>query len=206
MAQFEQVLHDLLVKNCLNFDMDLMDGLSETLDCLKNQNYGECTKLWKNVFQKDIKDFESMEDLNNAVKLEFEQSSVERKWEMVGLAVCNLQHFVEINFCGLLIDEPSESKTWMVKELQLDGEDLYPVIKNLHCFLIAKVLFDQNFSQSSFFKWWKFRILCVHQHLLTEKSEILYNSVSKIVEEMDLDKFTHDFIVLLYLQKQWICD
>ena len=200
MAQFEQVLHDLLVKNCLNFDMDLMDGLSETLDCLKNQNYGECTKLWKNVFQKDIKDFESMEDLNNAVKLEFEQSSVERKWEMVGLAVCNLQHFVEINFCGLLIDEPSESKTWMVKELQLDGEDLYPVIKNLHCFLIAKVLFDQNFSQSSFFKWWKFRILCVHQHLLTEKSEILYNNVSKIVEEMDLDKFTTNAKIQFHLE------
>ena len=200
MAQFEQVLHDLLVKNCLNFDMDLMDGLSETLDCLKNQNYGECTKLWKNVFQKDVKDFESMKDLNDAVKLEFEQSSAERKWEMVGLAVCNLQHFVEINFCGLLVNEPSETSTWMIKELQLDGEDLYPVIKNLHCFLIAKVLFDQNFSQSTFFKWWKFRILCIHQHLLTEKSEILYNSVSKIVEEMDLEKFATNAKIQFHLE------
>ena len=200
LAQFEHVLHDLLVKNCLNFDMDLMDGMSDALDCLKNQNYSECLKLWKNVFQRDIKDFESIEELTEAVTVQFERASAQEKWEMLGCAVCNFQHFVEINFCGLKIENEEENMLWMVKGLQLDGDDLYPVIKNLQCFLIAKVVFDQNFSNSTFFKWWKLRVWAIHQQLLIEKSEILYKNVTQVLGEMDLEKFSTEAKIQFHLE------
>ena len=200
MAQFEHVLHDLLVKNCLNFDMDLMDGMSESLDCLKNKNYGECLNLWKNVFQRDIKEFGSIEELTEAVRIQFENSGAQEKWEMLGCAVCNLQYFVEINFCGLKIENEEQNLLWMVKGLQLDGDDLYPVIKNLQCFLIAKVVFDQNFSNSTFFKWWKLRVWAIHQQLLIEKSEILYKNVTQVLGEMDLEKFSTEAKIQFHLE------
>ena len=76
----------------------------------------------------------------------------------------------------------------------LDGGEFCSVAKNINLLVIARgLLFVENpeandhVMNSLAVKWWRLRLLWVHQKVLDEKSEVIFKSAKELHENINLD-------------------
>ena len=125
--------------------------------------------------------------------------------EIICVGVSALQLFVEINWTGktncrysdlelstLLSDVSKET----VDELLIDdvnGEDFESIsgettVELLYiailC-LLGKVKCKNVFIDNWSLQWWQLRCLCVHQQILTEKSDAIYESTIQLIDKLE---------------------
>ena len=102
---------------------------------------------------------------------------------------------MEINFTGRQELETLTSvkiTDSIFQSISLDGENLFPAIKNLELFILAKSFFNSTLPKVSMFnslafKWWKFRCLWIHQQLIQEKSEMIFNEANVLLQNIELN-------------------
>ena len=188
MAHWEYAILESLVKDGQKATMEMTD-FDEFFNDFKLGNFLKCSGKWKNLFNPS--DCDSHEAFIENVKSKYAKSSSVQQWELMAVSVSCLQVFAEINFLGRSEIIEEKAPAWLEKSLELDGESICPVVKNLELLYIAKSVLDLNIQNDPIIgslavQWWKFRCLWLHQEILDSRSETIFDSaksLTKIVEE-----------------------
>ncbi len=139
-------------------------------------------------FWEAVKNVENVDQWNEAIGRHFAKVK-----NIVQVGSEALSWFVEINWTG--VEEPRDleqlcpffSKAKEIEEiLVFDGDSMVPVIKSLPLFFVARsLLFNETTITSACgdifgTKMEQFRMLWVHQQLLSEKSEKIYKTAKNL--------------------------
>ena len=187
--------------------VDEDDDGNKVANNLRNRNYKNLARQAFEAIGDDLYKVEVLSDLETILKTHFDSLELGQRWEFFGTMIGCVQLFVELNFTGkqqLHHEEEQETeiqkfsqvilKESIIQSLSLDGENIYPVIKNLELFVFSHCFFktavtNEPVLRSLAFKWWKFRCLWIHQQLLQEKSEFIFNQANTLLECInDLDR------------------
>ena len=129
---------------------------------------------------------------------------MERHLEVLSVGVAALQLFVQINWAGKHCLEDTQVKSLMSeysyipKEIRMqvlvetvNGEGVESVVKNTELLFIAIVCLigrgnvENVFKDSWSIQWWQLRCLYVHQQILTEKSDVIYQEALRLIEKIE---------------------
>ena len=120
-----------------------------------------------------------------------------RHWEVIIIGVSCLQLFVEINWTGKvggnLLNAVGKNQTslrvctsdWLVDAV--NGESVESVAKDPELLALAILcLFKKGnirnvWENSWVVKWWQLRCLCVHQQVLTERTDKIYEEAIELI-------------------------
>ena len=208
-AQVEYLILEETVPNGQKSLMTVVDedDVNKVAKNLRNRNYKNLTQQAFEAIGDDLYKVKVLSDLETILKKHFDSLELGQRWEFFGSMIGCVQLFVELNFTGKqqLHEADQEEETEMeklskviltesiIQSLSLDGENIYPVIKNLELFVFSNCFFkaavtNEPVLRSLAFKWWKFRCLWIHQQLLQEKSELIFNQANILLESVnDLD-------------------
>ena len=159
-AQLEYAILETLVRNGQKNSMDLALSTSEFLENFCNSDSFKCAQKWKSVLNinedgkndQSLSDFKCCQEFFDSVQKTYLNSTLEKRWEYVAIAVSCLKLFVEINFTGR--SEISENQitcdkksplNWYDESFILDGGTICSVAKNVNLLVIARsILFVEN--------------------------------------------------------------
>ena len=166
-------------------------------DYLSNENYEE-------VIIEFLKGIKHPNTINQAtVDSVLEEGPLERHLEVISVGVSALQLFVQINWTGkqtngdselfanrMLSDIPKETiRKFLIEDV--NGEEVESVCKNIELLYIAILCLLGKGSGHNVFldrwsmQWWQLRCLCVHQQVLTEKSDAIYHNALKLIDKIE---------------------
>ena len=166
-------------------------------DYLLNENY-------EGVIIEFLKGIKYPNTINSAtVDSILGEGPLERHLEVISVGVSALQLFVQINWTGkqniedsalltnsMLSDIPKKTLHKFLIE-EVNGEEVESVCKNIELLYIAilcllcKGSVQNVFVDSWSVQWWQLRCLCVHQQVLTEKSDALYHNSLILIEKIE---------------------
>lgn len=205
-AQMESALFETLVRNGgKKEDFQALPGIDPIADHLRNGTFSEIAKH-KNEFLDGKKpaDFDSFENLVEYLNGKYSKADLEERWRMVGIGVGLLQAFVQVNFTGMP-ENGESSPEWFSKALALDGENLVPVVKDVGLFVVAKailagIVHQDHIQTSIIMKWWRLRLLWIHQQILEEKSVTIFNQAVSLVQDLNVEELTPSSQVHFHLE------
>ena len=190
-AQLEYVLLELLCKDGQSIRLEIEENSNDVVKAIKSCDYHYLSQQSFVILGKSD-EIHNFKQLESVLTEHLNSLHLEGKWELFGKMIACLQLFVQINFTGRLEEKSNHNLVTekLAQSLQLDGENVVPVVKNLELFLLPKVFFNLGTQIEPLFctlafKWWKFRCLWVHQQLLEERSEIIFNEVEALLEVID---------------------
>ena len=208
-AQIEYLILEETVPNGQKSPMAVVgvEDVNEVTNNFRNRNYKNLARQAFESIGDDMYKVEVLSDLETILKKHFDSLELGQRWEFFGRMIGCVQLFVELNFTGKQqLKEGKQDETEIeklssvilkesvIQSLSLDGENIYPVIKNLELFVFSNCFFKAVVSnepvlRSLAFKWWQFRCLWIHQQLLQEKSEFIFNQANILLESVsELDR------------------
>ena len=172
-------------------NLEIEENFNDVVKVIKTCDYQYLSKKAFDILE-ESNEIHNFQQLESVLGEHLNNLSLEGKWELFGKVIACLQLFVQINFTGRLDEKSSHNLDTekLAQSLLLDGENVVPVVKNMELFLLAKAFFKLGTQNEPLFctlafKWWKFRCLWVHQQLLEERSEIIFNEVNALLETID---------------------
>ena len=192
-AQLEYAILENLVQDGQQIKLGVLDNVSDVINGLKSKDYKILCKTLD--FLENIGEYGTLNELEESLKQRISSLENDQLWELFGQIIACLQLFVEINFTGRQELETLTSvkiTDSIFQSISLDGENLFPAIKNLELFILAKSFFNSTLPKVSMFsslafKWWKFRCLWIHQQLIQEKSEMIFNEANVLLQNIGLN-------------------
>ena len=192
-AQLEYAILENIVQDGQQIKLGVLDNVSDVINGLKSKDYKILCKTLD--FLENIGEYGTLNELEKSLKQRISSLENDQLWELFGQIIACLQLFVEINFTGRQELETLTSvkiTDSIFQSISLDGENLFPAIKNLELFILAKSFFNSTLPKVSMFrslafKWWKFRCLWIHQQLIQEKSEMIFNEANVLLQNIELN-------------------
>lgn len=213
--------------NCLRFDFTMLEErISLNLLCNFNDLQGKLFYSIKRFIFSDIPKFlddESFPLQTNWIKYleacEFSDEFLvqEPSGDDITKAIAFLCAFIQENFTGPRIENQEVSVLEHILEnisttkdisedLQVNGVELNPNVKFPKCLYIAKQILQkslESFEDHFVLHWWNLRIICVHQMVLDELAQNLYEDFKKSATyllEHSLKLRNKEFEALLHLE------
>ncbi|RZF41444.1 hypothetical protein LSTR_LSTR000158 [Laodelphax striatellus] len=188
------------------------------------------SSLWAEIFSSKACEQigeKSLSDILHECVERFTSNSLSenKQLEVLCFGIANLMSFIQSNWTGPFanfktLDRLSQwselsveqCESLVTQSLILDGEGLCIVAENIELLLIASAIFKSNLPSLKSCKWWLMRCLVIHQQILDEPSQKIYEEIKDIVntlkevykseqksEELD-DTNEKDLSVLLHLE------